>query len=242
MSSEIRRMLLGRGFLAAVLLGCIGIAMGASYPELDELLECGSFLKLEAGALSSQMAGFLLPVAAVLPWSDSFLEEWKGGFLKSSLPRTGRRLYVESKIFTVALSGFLAWLVAGLLILFFYFLIFFPLEKRGTFTVQVITEMFFPLLRGGLLAAALASIGGICGTVTGSVYMAYGLPFVGYYFCMILHERYFEKALWLYPREWLADSGAWGEKGQGLWLFLLLLLGISVAVHGGVLYGRLEEI
>lgn len=242
MSSEIRRMLSGRGFLAAVLLGCMGIAMGAAYPKLDGLLETGSFMKLETKALSSQMAGFLLPVAAVLPWSDSFLEEWKGGFLKSSLPRIGRRVYVESKIFTVALGGFLAWLLAGILVLFCYFLIFFPLEKRGVFPVQEIPGFLFPLLRGSLMCAILGSLGGICGTVTGSVYMAYGLPFVGYYFCMILHERYFQEALWLYPREWLACAGTWGENGQGLWLFLLLLLGAAVAAHAEVLYGRLEEI
>lgn len=242
MDSEIRRMLSGRGFLAAVLLGCMGIAMGAAYPKLEGLLETGSFLKLEAEALSSQAACFLLPVSAVLPWSDSFLEEWKGGFLKSSLPRTGRRAYVESKIFAVALGGFLAWLLAGILVMFCYFVIFFPLEKRGVFPVQQIPGFIFPLLRGSLLCAVLGSLGGICGTVTGSAYMAYGLPFVGYYFCMILHERYFQEALWLYPREWLAGSSAWGRDGQGLWLFLLLFLGTSMAVHGGVLYGRLEEI
>lgn len=242
MSSEIRRMLSGKGFLAAVLLGCIGIAMGADYPKVEGLLETGSFLKLETEALSSGMAGFLLPVSAVLPWSDSFLEEWKGGFLKSSLPRIGRRDYVESKIFTVALGGFLAWLLAGLLVLFCYFVIFFPLEKQGAFPVQQIPGFLFPLLRGSLMCAVLGSLGGICGTVTGSVYMAYGLPFVGYYFCMILHERYFQEALWLYPREWLAGSSSWGKNDQGLWLFLLLLLGISMAVHGGVLYEQLREI
>lgn len=242
MNAEIRRMLPGRGFLAAVFLACAAIALGADYPKMDQLLEGGSFIKLEAEALSSQMVSFLLPVAAVLPWSDSFLEEWKGGFLKSSLPRIGRRIYVESKIFTVALGGFLAWLLGGALILLFFFIIFFPFEKQGSFPVQEIGLLLAPLARGSLLAAILASAGGICGTVTGSVYMAYGLPFVGYYFCMILHERYFEEALWLYPREWLAGSGDWGEKGQGLWLFLLLLLGITIVIHGAVLYGRLEEV
>lgn len=242
MNAEIRRMLPGRGFLAAVFLVCAAIVLGADYPKLDQLLEGGSFIKLETEALSSQTVSFLLPVAAVLPWSDSFLEEWKGGFLKSSLPRIGRRVYVESKIFTVALGGFLAWLLGGALILLFFFIIFFPLEKQGSFPVQEIGLLLAPLARGGLLAAILASAGGICGAATGSAYMAYGLPFVGYYFCMILHERYFEEALWLYPREWLAGSGDWGEKGQGLWLFLLLLLGITIVIHGAVLYGRLEEV
>lgn len=242
MNAEIRRMLSGKGFWAAVLLGCFGIAMGAAYPQMDKLLEPGSFLKMEREAFSSQIVVFLLPVAAVLPWSDSFLEEWKGGFLKSSLPRTGRRFYVESKIFTVAMGGFLAWMTAGILLLFIFFVIFFPVEKRGEIPPAEFFRLLLPMLRGGLVASVLGTFGGICGALTGSVYMAYGLPFVGYYFCMILHERYFQEVLWLYPKEWLEGSGAWGNGDQGLWLFLLLSLGAAVLIHRAVLYGRLEEI
>lgn len=242
MNSEIRRMLSGRGFGAALLAACAGILLGAKYPGMDAVMESGSFVKLETEALSSQMAAYLLPVAAVLPWSDSFLEELRGGFLKSYLPRIGRRTYVESKVFTVALGGALAYLTAGLAVLFFYFIVFFPMEKRGPFPMRELWELFAVLLRGGLAAASLASMGGICGALTGSVYMACGLPFVGYYFCMILQERYFPEALWLYPVEWLAGDGDWGAGGQGLWLFLLLLLAAAAAIHSAVLWIRLEEL
>lgn len=242
MTAEIRRMLSGKGFLSAVLLGCLAIAMGADYPKLDGLLQTGSFLGLEKEALFSRTAGFLLPVIAVLPWSDSFLEEWKGGFLKSSLPRTGRKTYVENKIFTVALGSFLAWMAAGIAVLFCFFVIFLPLEKRGTVPAEAIWELLFAMIRGGLVASILGSLGGLCGVLSGSVYMAYGLPFVGYYFCMILYERYFQNAFWLYPREWLAANGSWGEHDQGLWLFLFLFLGMTMMVHGAALYERLEEV
>lgn len=242
MNAEIRRMLSGKGFLAAVLLGCFGIILGASYPRLEELLPAGSFLRLEREAFSSQAVGFLLPVMAVLPWSDSFLVEWKSGFLKSGLPRTGRRAYVESKIFTVAMGSFLAWMAAGAAVLFFFFVVFLPFEKKEVFQTEEILKLLFSMMRGGLIAAILGSLGGLCGALTGSAYMAYGLPFVGYYFCMILYERYFQEALWLYPKEWLAGNSAWGENNQGLWLFLLLFLAAVMAAHGGVLYGRLEEL
>lgn len=241
MGCEIRRMLLGKGFFGAVLLAALGLAAGASYPGQQALLPPGSFLKLEKEALYSQIVCFLIPVAAVLPWSDSFLSEWKGGFLKSCLPRMGRRAYVESKVFTVALGGFLAWITAGMVILFFYFVIFFPMEKKGIFPEDTALEFFLTLLRSGLVGGILSSLGGLFGTLFGSIYMAYGLPFVAYYFCMILHDRYFEDAFWLYPPQWIEGSFWWGTDQAGLWLFLLLLLLTVMGGHGCVLYTRLEE-
>lgn len=242
MSSEIRRMIFGRGFLMACLLGIAGIAAGASYPKLDGLLSSGSFLAMEQKALTSQVVCFLLPVVAVLPWSDSFLEEWQGGFLKASLPRTGRRLFVQSRVFTVALGGFLAWIFSGLLVCLIYFILYFPLEKKGAFPTEQMLSFLEVLIRCGLLGAILATFGGLCAAATGSAYMAYGLPFVGYYFCIILHERYFEEVLWLYPKEWVEGTAVWGENNQGLWLFLLVFLGTVMGIHGGVLHGKLEEI
>ena len=59
---------------------------------------------------------------------------------------------------------------------------------------------------------------------------------------MIVRDRYFEKALWLYPPQWMEGTAEWGEKSLGLWLFLLVLLGILMALYGGILYDRVEEI
>lgn len=246
MGCELRRMLSGRGFLGAVVLCAAAILFGTSWAEMAEslknLLEPGSFLAMEQKALCSKAVCFLLPVAAVLPWSDSFLAEWKGGFLKTSLPRQSRRVYVENKILAVALGGFLAWILAGVLVLFGYFVVFFPLEKRGSIRASQIWELAEVLLRCGLIGAIVASLGGICAVVTGSSYLAFGFPFVGYYFCIILQERYFPEALWLYPPQWISGSARWGERGEGLWLFLILFLAVSLGAHGEVLYGRLEEI
>lgn len=240
---EMKRMFSGKGFWAAVLLGALGIALGASYPKLENaLLPPWSFLELERTALYSQVACFLIPVAAVLPWSDSFLSEWKGGFLKSSLPRMGRLAYVKSKVLTVAFSGFLAWMAAGIVVLFGYFVVFFPMEQKGTFPVEAMTALLLTLLRVGIVGGILSSLGGLFGVLSGSVYLAYGLPFVAYYFCMILHDRYFSSALWVYPPQWIEGSAQWGEGQRGLWLFLLTFLLVAMGVHGGVLYGKLEEI
>ena len=133
MGSEIRRMFLGKGFWMGLAVAMAGIVFGAAYPKIEGLLYTGKFVNMEAEALQSQTMIFLLPLAAVLPWSDSFLLERQGGFLKSALPRTGRRVYVESKVFTVALGGFLAVFLAGTLMFFIYFAVFFPLEEQGRF-------------------------------------------------------------------------------------------------------------
>ncbi|MDD3796030.1 MAG: ABC transporter permease, partial [Lachnospiraceae bacterium] len=161
MNGELGRMIMGRKFLAAVLTAMAGIAFGAAYPEIRELLTPGSFLSLEKDALLSKTVAFLLPVAAVLPWSDSFLGEWKSGFLKSSLPRCGRRSYVESKVLTVALSGFLAWVLAGVLMLGIYFIIYFPLEQQGSISLSAVTDFVAVLIRAGLTGGVVSTLGGI---------------------------------------------------------------------------------
>lgn len=243
MRSENKRMLSGKNFWAAVLLGALGITLGAAYPKLEDgLLSAWSFLSMEKEAFYSETVCFFVPLAAVLPWSDSFLGEWKGGFLKAVLPRTGRLDYVGNKVVTVMVSGFLAWFLAGILVLFGYFVFFFPLEKKGDFPLEEGISFFCVLLRLGLLGGILSTLGGTAAVVCRSVYMAWGLPFVAYYFCMILHDRYFEQAFWLYPPGWIEGNGDWGEENMGLWLFLLLLLLGSMAAHGVVLYRRTEEI
>ena len=106
MNRELKRMLTGKNFLTAWLIACISLAVGATYadirmflpgikasvPDMKKALECGTFISLLNGALKSQAVTFAIPVAAVLPWSDSFLQEYKSGFLKEALPRTGRKI------------------------------------------------------------------------------------------------------------------------------------------------------
>lgn len=242
MSCEIRRIFAGRSFWAAVLVGFFAILLGTAYPKIENFLSPGTFLEMEIKALTSKTVCYLLPITAVLPWSDSFLEEWKGGFLKSYLPRCGRRAYIESKIFSVALAGIFAFAAAVFLTTLGYFLVCFPLEKQGSIPIKSYLGLLEITLRGGLLCGSLSSFGGICAAISGSSYMAYGLPFVAYYFCMLLHERYFEGAVWLYPLAWLSADVQWGYKNQGLCLFLLLFFLIMMGIHGGVLHGCLEEL
>lgn len=77
--------------------------------QLKKALTCGTFISILEGSLKSQAVSFAIPVAAVLPWSDSILQEYKSGFLKEILPRTTRRQYVEGKVFSIMVSGFMVW-------------------------------------------------------------------------------------------------------------------------------------
>lgn len=242
MTGEMKRMLTGKSFLAAWLIACLSLAAGASYPNLKKVLECGTFLRLLNGSLESQVLSFAIPVAAVLPWSDSFLQEFKSGFLKAALPRTNRRRYVEGKVFSVLMSGFLVWIFAALTMLFISFVIFYPMEAKGAFPKELLFELLQKALRLGITGGILSTFGGICGILGNSVYMAYGIPFVTYYFGIILHERYFKEQIWFYPVEWISVSGNWGFQKDGLFLFLLLLLLVLILIFEGVLYGKIQEI
>ena len=84
MWGETKRMCFNKNFLAAWLIACISIAIGQTYPSLKKALTCGTFISILEGSLKSQAVSFALPVAAVLPWSDSILQEYKSGFLKRS--------------------------------------------------------------------------------------------------------------------------------------------------------------
>lgn len=241
---EMNRLFRAPSFWLGTVICMAGLFFGCQYPTketMKNLLETSSFLRMEAESFSSNPFLFLLPLGAVLPWSDSFLLEKQSGFLKAALPRTGRKYYVESKVFTVALGGFLSVVVAGFFVCFGFFLVFFPMEVKGKIVMDTLRQLVFLLLRSSLLGAALATLGGICGALGNSVYLALGLPFVLYCFCVILRDRYFKNALWLYPPQWIEGSAKWGEQGLGLWLFLLLLLGFLMMVHGGILYEKLER-
>lgn len=245
MGGEIGRMLKSRGFFAGVLLAIAAITFGTDFPNqeaIEALLSPGTFLTLVQKALCSKIVAFLFPVAAVLPWSISFLEEWKGGYLKFSLPRSGKRNYVESKVMTVALAGFLVWIVAAAGMAFVLFLLYFPKEQVGRTDVELIKEFVCLSGRVGLIGSILSLCGGIFGVVLKSVYMAWGFPFVFWYFGIILKERYFPEAYWLYPPEWIETESCWGENNLGLWLFLLIFLLIVTGVFGSVLYRNLDEL
>ena len=187
MKSEWRRMSTGRGFWLSVVLCVAGLLAGITWPS--GVQPSGTFFTMVQKAFCAKPVCYLLPVIAVLPWSDSFLREWKSGYLKAVLPRIGRRAYVEIKILTVAGGGILAVWLAAIVVTFGSFLVCFPQEKAGSIAAEPVQMLAATVLRCSLVGASFASLGGICGILGGSADMAFGIPLVVYYFCMILKER-----------------------------------------------------
>ncbi|MCD7833217.1 MAG: hypothetical protein LUH00_04405 [Lachnospiraceae bacterium] len=93
-----------------------------------------------------------------------------------------------------------------------------------------------------LSVSSLASLSAVAGVLGGSVYLAFGVPFLLWYACIILRERYFETLYCIDPTEWITAENDWGNNQVGLWIFLLLLALFCAALHWIVLDWKLREI
>ena len=183
-----------------------------------ELLSPGFHSDLVMSALSSEAMALTLPILCALPYTASFIDDVKSGFIKEYLPRTTVSRYIAGKAAGCAVSGGLT-LSLGIFITYgFAALMFFASGAFWSLT--------------GMTFAAL----------TDSKYMAYASPFVLFYLLIILYERYFDKLFVLYPREWLNPSSKWmfGKIGVAVLLTefsLLMALAFAYAAKR-----RLERI
>lgn len=239
-----KRMLSGRGFWLAAALAAAALVLGTPFPETEagKALEAGSFYRLLKEAYGSQIVLFMLPAAAVLPYGDAYLREEQLGFIRFLILRRTKRAYLQDKLVTVPMGGFLAWCFAGAAVLLLYFLLLFGREARGPADWEALGLLAAAALRTGLAGGILANVSAALAALTRSVYMAYGLPFVIYYFLVILRERYLEGLYCISPKEWILAEEYWGPSGGGLPLFLLALLGVTAALHGLALSRSIEEV
>ena len=82
-----------------------------------ELLSPGYHSDLIVGALSSEAMALALPILAALPYTASFIDDVKSGFIKEYLPRTTVPRYIAGKAVGCAVSGGLgagAWHIGGI--------------------------------------------------------------------------------------------------------------------------------
>lgn len=236
-----KRMFTGASFWIGLLLAFLAFVFGGALPELKggTPLPSGSFLSFFGGAFDSKILPFLLPVASVLPYGDGYLRECQQGFWKAALVRCGRWQYLADKVLTVSLGGMLIWIGGGTLALFGSFLFFFPLEAKGMVEWMAVVESFGKLARVCLTGGILANCSAFFAAVSGSYYLAFGLPFVCDYLLVILNERYFPGAYVVNPGEWIQGKEFWGDGNLGLYFFLILLLLGTMAAHGAALFGKL---
>ncbi len=243
---DFKRMFLDKKFYLAIAIALAGILLGADYPDPREAeetaLASGTFLTTAASGLTSDAVLFFLPVTAVLPMAEEYLRDRQGNFLRFLSVRRTRQEYCRDKVLTTVFSGMLVWLIAAALAVLFYFLLFFGFEEVFSYQEAQLLELLKVLGRVCLVAGAVSAFGAVCALLGMSVYVAFGLPFVMFYACIILRERYLDNLYCIDPSEWIRAENDWGADQMGLWLFLLLLALFLSCLHGILLMHRLEEV
>ena len=246
--ASLRQAMLSRGFL----IGASGTALVLLLSSVQgilsgfrsaELLSPGFHSDLIMGALSSD--AMALPILCALPYTASFIDDVKNGFIKEYLPRTTVSRYIAGKAVGCAVSGGLV-LALGIFIAYgFAALLFLPMEAYPDVGAEV-PNYFGNLMETALMFFASGAFWSLVGltfaALTNSKYMAYASPFVLFYLLIILYERYFDKLFVLYPREWLNPSSKWmfGKIGVAV-----LLIEFSVLMALAFAYAakrRLERI
>ena len=246
----LRQAIFSRGFIISTVGTAIILLLSSVQGILagfraDGLLACGYHSDLIMSALSSDAMALALPILAALPYTASFIDDVKSGFIKEYLPRTTVPRYIAGKAVGCAVSGGLA-LALGIFIAYgFAALMFLPMEaypKAG----ETVPNYFGNLMETALMFFASGAFWSLTGmtfaALTDSKYMAYASPFVLFYLLIILYERYFDKLFVLYPREWLNPSPRWvfGKIGVAVLLIefsLLMALAFAYAAKR-----RLERI
>ena len=78
----------------------------------EGLLVCGYHSDLVMGALSSEAMALALPILAALPYTASFIDDVKSGFIKEYLPRTTVPRYIAGKAWAAPFPEGWCWRLA----------------------------------------------------------------------------------------------------------------------------------
>ena len=249
-SSDIRRALTGRGFIA----GFIGMVLVIALSSLESIigagrstepLQNGFHAQLIISALSSDWVTLAIPILCSLPFTTAFVDDIKSSYIKQHLHRAGTGRYIRGKLIACGLSGGLVLLLGILLAYGISALVFTPMEMA--LTDEMITQPYFAQIILAsvtlfLSGALWALVGFTFAALTMSRYMAYASPFILYYVLIIIHERYFESLYVLYPKEWLFPSDAWTLGSFGVILLLAELTAIISLAFAFIAKRRLANV
>lgn len=193
----------------------------------EELLIYGYHYEMVSKALFSEAMTLALPIICALPYTVSFTDDIKSGFIKEYLPRTNISRYISGKIIACYLSGGAAILLGLLCTYGFSALCIMPMETALSESVPVsfFSEYFSACIPFFFAGGFLSLTGLALSSATGSKYMAYSSPFILYYILIILNERYFPDLYVMYPKEWLNPSDKWI---LGSWGVVIMLVECAV--------------
>ncbi len=232
------------GLLVACMIGGFTSVWTALGNSSKGLLDYGLHYTVFDTAMQSEAVCLLLPICCTFPFAASFLEEFNCGFIKSYLPRAGRRSYIAGKILATGVSGGGTAVLSMVLYYQGLRLLLLPMEKAAgemsqTYGKDVGKACVLFFCAGALFALA----GMLCSIVTSSKYMAYAFPFVLEYVLIMLHERYLKQLFIIDPKAWLhptAEQWVFGELGAVI--FMLLLVCLTAMLLGMAMLRRLETI
>lgn len=246
----IRQAVSGKGMYIGILSATVVLLLSTVQDVLlafrsEELLQNGFHHTCIMNALTSDAMTLALPIIAALPFTSSFIDDIKSGFVKEYLPRTTKSGYLLGKIFGSLVSGGLSVSLGVLLGYLVAALVFSPMEaalEPGAAARPYFEELMGKALLFFCSGAFWSLVGLTLATLTNSKYMAYASPFVLYYVLIILYERYFDTLYVLYPKEWTNPSAFWMWGNAGVVLLLLELSIIFGLLFFHAAKRRLEQI
>ena len=246
----IRQAVSGKGMYIGILSATVVLLLSTVQDVLlafrsEELLQNGFHHTCVMNALTSDAMTLALPIIAALPFTSSFIDDIKSGFVTEYLPRTTKSGYLLGKIFGSLVSGGLSVSLGVLLGYLVAALVFSPMEaalEPGAAARPYFEELMGKALLFFCSGAFWSLVGLTLATLTNSKYMAYASPFVLYYVLIILYERYFDTLYVLYPKEWTNPSAFWMWGNAGVVLLLLELSIISGLLFFHAAKRRLEQI
>lgn len=231
---DVKRALSVRYYLLGVIIMlltiCIdGLDILADIIRRNVFLECGWSVQFVEHMLLGDMMTFALPIVCTLPFSSSFIDEYKCGQIWYVLGRISKKRYIYSKAITTAISGGSVLFAGSFLSFFIYRMLFYSIEKNNLVGTGVLVfgemfEMIWKLsVRNFAYGALCAGLGLTIATALNNRYMAWIGPFMIQYLLIILCERYKCDIVILYPREWINPSLIWPfeQWSVPLWLFFL---------------------
>ena len=202
---------LGLRFLAGVLVMAAAVGF-AGFDAIhrafqsEYLMPAGYHTEMIHSALRSDTAIPFIPMAAVLPFAGSFVDDVKSKFARLFCIRSGWTGYLGSRLVVCFLSGALAVVCGAILAWGSAALMLLPRSEAGEVERGILTEtLWLYALSGGFWAVVGLSLS----TLMESKYIAYASPFVLYYLLVILHERYTPAFYVLDPAEWISPQARW---------------------------------
>ena len=220
---ELGRALGSREFAGAVAAFVLCALLGIWRPLAETLSETelrtsGYWLTCLDEGLASQYLLLALPVLGALPYASSFVCDAVSRFLRSYLPRCGRRNFLRSRTAVTALSGAAVMAAGSLFTAFVLALVLLPREMRpdplvlaelGAQQSEIVRQIVQRVALLAVAGALWALVGALAAALTMNRQLALGAPFIFYYLLIILSTRYFPEMETLNPRLWAAPFGSW---------------------------------